>query len=69
MYIEYIQQNRKQNSGVLITEDDVANFLKKEFNIPEKIIKDLAQMEKTLGLLKENDIDRIKGLPSETQKH
>ena len=68
MYIEFYQKNKKQNSGALITKEDVANFLKKEFNIPEKVIEHMALDGETLGLLTEDDIDEIDDLSPETKK-
>ena len=61
MYIEFYQKNKKQNSGALITEEDV-------FNIPEKVIKDIALIGETLGLLTEDNIDEIDDLSPETKK-
>ena len=68
MFIDYIQKNKKQNSGVLITEEDVANFLKNKFKISDKIIDKLGLDGETLLSLTENDIDKIDELPQETKR-
>ena len=68
MFIDYIPKNKKQNSGVLITEEDVANFLKNKFKISDKIIDKMALDGETLLSLTENDIDEIDELPQETKR-
>ena len=68
-YIEYILKKIKDNYNPVITEkstsNEIATFLKNKFNMPEKIIEEMALDGESLTLLKEEDIDEIEEMPEE----
>ena len=68
-YIEYILKKIKDNYNPVITEkstsNEIATFLKHKFNMPEKIIEEMALDGESLTLLKEEDIDEIEEMPEE----
>ena len=71
MYTEQVQKKLKENCIEILTQKsnakEVAMFLKKKFNVSDKIIEEMALDGESLFLLSEADIDEIEDMPSETK--
>ena len=71
MYIEQFQKHSKENCVQMVNQKssikEVAIFLKKQFNVSDKIIEDMALDGESLFLLTEEDINEIDDLPPETK--
>ena len=73
IYIDYFNKKNKDNHEILITDKssikDVAQFMKKKFNIPEKIIEGLALDGESLFLMSEADLDEIEDISPEAKNN